>query len=190
MRPAEVRQFCSLDETGRSLMRTAMSQLQLSARAYHRILKLARTIADLAGSGADPARAPGRGAAVPAAKYHGRTKRITSTMILLLKDKADTLQIQAMLEEYSRMIKLAVDIRRHILAGGGEMHADCELLLLENGSEQDDIWGANWYPAEQRIEFEALINIRPRLGNPSILIERGELGGRSDLPREILGSVL
>ena len=50
MRPAEVRQYCSLDETGRSLMRSAMSQLQLSARAYHRILKLARTIADLAGS--------------------------------------------------------------------------------------------------------------------------------------------
>ncbi len=50
MRPAEVRVFCQLDETGRSLMRTAMSQLQLSARAYHRILKLARTIADLADS--------------------------------------------------------------------------------------------------------------------------------------------
>jgi len=50
MRPAEVRQFCELDEAGRSLMRMAMGQLQLSARAYHRVLKLARTIADLAGS--------------------------------------------------------------------------------------------------------------------------------------------
>ena len=50
MRPAEVRQFCDLDDTSRSLMKTAMNQLQLSARAYHRILKLARTIADLAGS--------------------------------------------------------------------------------------------------------------------------------------------
>jgi len=50
MRPAELRQFCTLDETGRKLMRTAMNQLQLSARAYHRILKLSRTIADLAGS--------------------------------------------------------------------------------------------------------------------------------------------
>jgi magnesium chelatase family protein len=48
MRPAEVRRFCALDETGRSLMRAAMQQLQLSARAYHRVLKLARTIADLA----------------------------------------------------------------------------------------------------------------------------------------------
>ena len=50
MRPAEVRKFCVLDETGQALMQSAMNQLQLSARAYHRVLKLARTIADLAGS--------------------------------------------------------------------------------------------------------------------------------------------
>jgi magnesium chelatase family protein len=50
MRPAEVRRFCALDETSRTLMRSAMSQLQLSARGYHFILKLARTIADLDGS--------------------------------------------------------------------------------------------------------------------------------------------
>ena len=49
MRPAEIRQYCRLDDAGRALLRTAMSQLQLSARAYHRVLKLARTIADLAG---------------------------------------------------------------------------------------------------------------------------------------------
>jgi len=50
MRPAEVRKFCPLDDVSRSLMKSAMSQLQLSARAYHRVLKLARTIADLAGA--------------------------------------------------------------------------------------------------------------------------------------------
>jgi magnesium chelatase family protein len=50
MGPAEVRDFCTVDEAGRSLLRAAMQQLQMSARAYHRILKLARTIADLAGS--------------------------------------------------------------------------------------------------------------------------------------------
>jgi magnesium chelatase family protein len=50
MRPAEIRKFCALEETGKSLMQAAMNQLQLSARAYHRVLKLARTIADLAGS--------------------------------------------------------------------------------------------------------------------------------------------
>jgi magnesium chelatase family protein len=50
MRPADVRKFCTLDETGQVLMQTAMNQLQLSARGYHRVLKLARTIADLTGS--------------------------------------------------------------------------------------------------------------------------------------------
>ena len=50
MGPGEVRQICQLDETGRGLVRAAMQQLQMSARAFHRILKLARTIADLAGS--------------------------------------------------------------------------------------------------------------------------------------------
>ena len=50
MHIAEVRKFCALDETGQALIQTAMNQLQLSARAYHRVLKLARTIADLAGS--------------------------------------------------------------------------------------------------------------------------------------------
>jgi magnesium chelatase family protein len=49
MGPGEVRRFCPMDDSGRSLVRQAMSQLLLSARAFHRVLKLARTIADLAG---------------------------------------------------------------------------------------------------------------------------------------------
>jgi magnesium chelatase family protein len=49
MRPADIRKCCQLDDTSQSLIRTAMNQLQLSARAYHRVLKLSRTIADLAG---------------------------------------------------------------------------------------------------------------------------------------------
>ena len=50
MRPADVRKYCKLDEAGNALIRTAMAQLQLSARAFHRVLMLARTVADLAGS--------------------------------------------------------------------------------------------------------------------------------------------
>ena len=50
MRPAEIRDHCDLDAAGQSLIKAAMRQLNLSARAYHRILKLSRTIADLAGS--------------------------------------------------------------------------------------------------------------------------------------------
>ena len=49
MGTGEVRRFCPLDEPGRVLVRQAMSQLQLTARGFHRVLKLGRTIADLAG---------------------------------------------------------------------------------------------------------------------------------------------
>jgi hypothetical protein len=96
-------------------------------------------------------------------------------MIYMLSKKATPQQILDMLEIYPRLIKIAVDTRRSILAGGGEMHADCEQFLLDSGSEQDDIWGANWYPQEQRLEYEALINIRPRLGNRGMIIQSEEI---------------
>jgi len=50
MGPTEVREFCQMDASGEKLLKAAVQQLHLSARAYHRVLKLARTIADLAGS--------------------------------------------------------------------------------------------------------------------------------------------
>jgi magnesium chelatase family protein len=50
MGPAEVREYCQVDDAGRSLLRAAMQQLQMSARAFHRVLKLGRTISDLVGS--------------------------------------------------------------------------------------------------------------------------------------------
>ncbi len=50
MGPGEIREFCAVDEAGHSLLRAAMRQLHMSARAYHRTLKLARTIADLIGA--------------------------------------------------------------------------------------------------------------------------------------------
>ncbi len=68
------------------------------------------------------------------------------------------------------------------------MHADCETNLLENESEQDDLWGANWYPDEQRVEFESLINIRPRLGNRNILIQDQNIRDQVEsVTRQILG---
>lgn len=71
------------------------------------------------------------------------------------------------------MAKVVVDIVRDILAIGGEMHADEEQLLLQDGSAQENLWGANVYPAQptdDRIAFTSLINIRPRAGNRSMEI--------------------
>lgn len=111
-------------------------------------------------------------------------------MIYLLETKPTVQQIQEMLQEYDGMIKIVVDVRRKILAGGGEMHTDCESVLLDAGSEQDDLWGANWYPEEQRIAFESLINIRPRQGNRGIVLQDEALRVQvEEITRKILEGV-
>jgi len=61
------------------------------------------------------------------------------------------------------MVKIVVDVKRDVIAIGGALHADGEKVLLENGSRERDLWGANFYPGnppEERIEYSALINIR------------------------------
>lgn len=93
-------------------------------------------------------------------------------MILIIREQATPEQIEQMAESYvGLMIKLAVDVEQEILAGGGELHADCEKTLLENGSLQENVWGADWYPEIRRIGFESLINIRPRQQNRSMEIK-------------------
>ena len=92
-----------------------------------------------------------------------------------------------MLETY---IKLAVDIDRGNLAGGGAMHADCEAVLLEDGSQQEFIWGADWNPESQEVTFESLINIRPRQNNRSLELQDPELRAKVEqVTRKLLGGV-
>jgi hypothetical protein len=99
-------------------------------------------------------------------------------MIHVLKGKASDKQVWEMTGELGSYIKLAVDVSRGVLAGGGAMHADCEAALLDVGSRQEDVWGADWIPASQEVRFESLINIRPRQGNRSMDIEDTELRKR------------
>ncbi len=72
------------------------------------------------------------------------------------------------------MVKVVVDVARNVLAAGGDLHADGEQVLLDDGARQEDLWGANVYPTqphERQIEYTSLINIRPRQGNRSMDIE-------------------
>jgi hypothetical protein len=89
-------------------------------------------------------------------------------MIYLIRDRATKQQIDEMQQELGEYIKLAVDIESEIFAGGGEFHADYESVLLEDGSEQQNIWGADWYPDAQEVTYESLINIRPKQGNRTL----------------------
>ncbi len=93
-----------------------------------------------------------------------------------------------MLEALEDYVKLAVDIRREIAAGGGIFHVDCEVVLLEDGSRQEDIWGADWVPATQEIRYEALINIRPRQENPAVkILDKGRQQQVAEVVRRLLG---
>jgi hypothetical protein len=60
--------------------------------------------------------------------------------ITIVRSRATVQQMTAMLEALEGYIKLAVDVERGILAGGGAMHADCESALLDDGSVQEDVW--------------------------------------------------
>lgn len=74
---------------------------------------------------------------------------------------------------FEDMVKYVVDVSRGVVAVGGEMHADAEEALLEDGSRQPNLWGANYYPGrgrEECIEYTALINIRPAQDNRSMEI--------------------
>jgi Protein of unknown function (DUF5674) len=96
-------------------------------------------------------------------------------MIYLLKEKASAEQVAEMLQTLRSYIKLAVDIEKRTLAGGGVLHADCQAILLEDGSLQENVWGADWIPNTREVTFESLINIRPKQNNFSMEIESEEL---------------
>lgn len=111
-------------------------------------------------------------------------------MIHIIREHATKEQMQEMMEMLETYIKLAVDIERRILAGGGAMHADCEAVLLEDGGQQEFIWGADWNPATQEVTFESLINIRPRQNNRSLELQ--DLGLRAQveqITRNLLGGL-
>ena len=98
--------------------------------------------------------------------------------IHIIRQPATGKELREMLRELETYIKLAVDVERNILAGGGEYHADCEEALLEDGSRQEDVWGADWYPESRTVGFGALINIRPTQSNRGMEIENPRLRER------------
>lgn len=92
---------------------------------------------------------------------------------------------------FEDMVKYVVDLERRVVAVGGELHSDAEGLLLEDGSRQRDLWGANYYPgrgSDECIEFTSLINIRPAEGNRGMELVDDRLRARvRELTFELVG---
>ncbi|OGD43409.1 hypothetical protein A3J02_02285 [Candidatus Azambacteria bacterium RIFCSPLOWO2_02_FULL_46_11] len=80
-------------------------------------------------------------------------------------------------EQFGDLVKAVVDVEQGIMAIGGELHADEEAALLEQGSRQEDLWGINFYPNKQEeewLEFDSMINVKPSQDNRSRGVENNE----------------
>lgn len=77
-------------------------------------------------------------------------------------------ELKKMSEDFGNLVKAVVDISKEVMIVDAPMHADEEKELLDRRSHQDDLWGINLYPdlpSDDFIEFDSMINIRPRLHN-------------------------
>lgn len=71
-------------------------------------------------------------------------------------------------DTFGDLVKAVVDVDRELVAIDAELHSDLEVLLLEDGSRQESLWGINFYPEleqEDFIEFDSMINLRPSQRN-------------------------
>ena len=88
-------------------------------------------------------------------------------MLLIIRQKADEETIKKVSEDLDGYVKVVVDVSRKILAAGGKLHTDGEKLLLQDASQQADLWGAGIDFETGEVDFDSMINLRPRQGNSS-----------------------
>lgn len=104
------------------------------------------------------------------------------SIVVLQQERLAAGELQRLLDLFFEdMVKYVADLARGVIAVGGEMHADAEQVLLEQGSAQNDLWGANYYPGrgpEDCIEYTSLINIRPAQDNRSMELQDEALRAR------------
>jgi hypothetical protein len=102
--------------------------------------------------------------------------------IRVVSTPLDAAAVKAFLDHpFPDMVKFVVDVQQEIVALGGELHADAEAVLLDRGSQQEFLWGGNYFPgAGERncIEFTSLINIRPSDGNRTLTVGSPEIQAR------------
>jgi len=91
-------------------------------------------------------------------------------MIVILTKKASESDLEKAREDFGNYIKAVVDIKKNIVAIGGRFHADAEKMLIENGSIQQNLWGGGFDPVTGKVDFQAIINIRPKQDNDSMEI--------------------
>jgi hypothetical protein len=91
--------------------------------------------------------------------------------IVDVKNPIRLVELRKMAENmFGDFVKAVVDVTRNTMAVDAELHSDEEALLIQNGSNQTDLWGINLYPdlsGDDFLEYDSMINLRPSLGNRS-----------------------
>lgn len=99
--------------------------------------------------------------------------------IKIVRDAITKVELNEMAkQQFGDMVKAVVDVEQGIMAIGGELHADEEAVLLDQGSAQKNLWGINLYPEQpiaEWIEFDSMMNVRPSGGNRSRNVEQAEI---------------
>ncbi len=101
-------------------------------------------------------------------------------MILLTKP-VEIPELKKMSEKmFDNIVKAVVDIQKKLMVIDAELHSDQEMMLLQNGSRQEDLWGINLLPMYEKdnpdfVEFDSMINLRPGQGNRSRFVEDPEI---------------
>lgn len=102
-------------------------------------------------------------------KTHRRGKMVILTREITMEE------LRSIAENgFGEMVKAVVDVDLKIIALDAELHSDLEAFCLEHGSQQNNLWGINYYPEfedEDFIEYDSMINIRPGQGNNSRGVE-------------------
>ena len=106
-------------------------------------------------------------------------KLVAMMDIILIDQPISRQQLKEIAEQcFGDLAKAVVDIEKNIMAVAAELHADEEAFLLDQGSEQKNLWGVNLYPdlnMPDMLEFDSMINIRPSSGNASRNVESPEV---------------
>lgn len=100
----------------------------------------------------------------------------------LIREKITVEELKPMADKmFNRLVKAVVDIEQEIMVVDADMHVDEENFLLDEGCEQKNLWGINFYPygdPANFLEFDSMINIRPADGNRSRSVENPEVRDR------------
>jgi hypothetical protein len=112
--------------------------------------------------------------------------------IVILRDRISKAELRRLVATpFGDMVKFVADVERGVIGIGGQMHADAEHVLLDDGSSQMDLWGGNYYPGRSRegcVEYTSFINIRPAQANSGMELTDAALRRRvRDLVSRLIG---